>query len=564
MKYSLIIFLMLIITFFMLLYIRSKLYRKNKNPKQNELPINNIINNIEKYNIPIKKISYPIYYINMDKNIERKEYCEKQLSKISNNFTRIRGVVGKNIKNKKGCKIEDIEFINDYKHMSFGEIGCFLSHIKAINLSYDKGDKIAIICEDDVYTEPYKFFQNIEEIVKNAPVDWECLQLFSLNLKIDTNNKNIKYLDYDPEYYGCVSYLISRSGMKKILDTLNYPYHIKRIRDNFPRFGVIDEWLYSIVKTYTISPSIMATNVSLESTLHQNQVEEIHIPGIYNFLKYLNDIIPVKEYVLVKENYDVNFISHIFPKKYITNDIEKANIIIDNINSQQYQKIYDIPKITIDREPNDDSQINADLVITTKMYPKHKQQYIYVPAYSLSFAEYNISPYDLIKPKVLKEKNKFCAFVYSNCDRKFKGVSDREDFFELLQKMSGNRVDSWGKCKNNMKLDHPNSHHDNHKMFSKYKFVIAFENEYVDGYISEKITNPMLAGSIPIYLGCKNVDKHFNIDSFINVRQYDSWEKCIDYILHLDKDNEAYEKIFKNPWLKDNKLNSYFSWYKTD
>ena len=561
MKYLLIIFSTILI----ILLVSLKSTSTKKNLKDNVLFINNIINNIEKYNIPIKKICYPIYYINMDKNIERKEYCENQLSKISDNFIRVSGIVGKNIKNKKGCKIEDINFINDYEHLSHGELGCFLSHIKAINLSYDKGDKMAIICEDDVYTEPYKFFQNIEEIVKNAPKDWECLQLFSLNIKIDVGSKNIKYIKYEPEYYGCVSYLISRFGMKKILDTLNYPYHIKRIKDNFPQFGVIDEWLYSILKTYTLSPPIMGTNVCLESTLHQNHIEEAHIPGIYNLLKYLDAIIPKKEYVLVKEIYDTNFISHIFPEKYITNEIEKASIIIDNINSGDYKKMYNnITKITIDREPNDDSKINGDLVITTKMYPKHKQQYIYVPAYSLSFAEYNISPYELVKPKILKEKSKFCAFVYSNCDKKFKGVSQREDFFELLQKMSGNRVDSWGKCKNNLKIDYNNSHHDNHKLFSDYKFVIAFENEHIDGYITEKITNPMLAGTIPIYLGCKYVDKHFNTRSFINVRDFDSWENCIEYILYLDSHKQDYEKMFKETWLKDNILSSHFSWYKTD
>ena len=53
----------------------------------------------------------------------------------------------------------------------------------------------------------------------------------------------------------------------------------------------------------------------------------------------------------------------------------------------------------------------------------------------------------------------------------------------------------------------------------------------------------MLAGSIPIYLGCKDVDKHFNRDSFINVRDFDTWENCIQYILYLDSNKEEYEKI---------------------
>lgn len=566
MNYLHLLTLLIIIIIILILLLKGKKKTKKDNKViEKSKFVEHFMKNIEKYNtnVPIKKIPYPIYYINMDKNTERKEYCEKQLSKISDNFTRIPGVVGKNIKNKKGCHIEDIIFINDYEHMSQGELGCFLSHIKAINLSYDKGDKIAIICEDDVYVEPYKFFQNIEEIVENAPKGWECLQLVSFNLKIDAiENKNIKYLDWKSNNYSSVSYLISRCGMKKLLDTLNYPYHIRRIKDSLPSYGVIDEWMYSIIKTYTISPPIVASNSILKSTLHQNHVEELHLPYMYDYLKYLHNYIPEKEYIFVKEKYDINFASHIFPEKYLTDDIEKASIIIDNINSPDYKNVYSVPNITIDREPNDDSEINGDLVITTKLYPKHKQQYIYIPAYSISFAEYNISPYELIKPKVLKEKTKFCAFVYSNCNKKFKGVTDREDFFDLLQKMSGNRVDSWGKCKNNNQIDdNSSSHHDNHKLFSDYKFVIAFENEHIDGYITEKIINPMLAGSIPIYLGCKDVDKHFNRDSFINVRDFDTWENCIQYILYLDSNEKEYEKMFKNTWLKDNVLTSHFSWY---
>eukprot|EP00947_MAST-08B_sp_MAST-8B-sp1_P004018 g4018.t1 len=38
-------------------------------------------------------------------------------------------------------------------------------------------------------------------------------------------------------------------------------------------------------------------------------------------------------------------------------------------------------------------------------------------------------------------------------------------------------------------------------LYSQYKFVIAFENHRVDGYVTEKIVNGFLAGAVPLYWG---------------------------------------------------------------
>ena len=39
-----------------------------------------------------------------------------------------------------------------------------------------------------------------------------------------------------------------------------------------------------------------------------------------------------------------------------------------------------------------------------------------------------------------------------------------------------------------------------------YKFHIAIENFQTNYYFSEKIINPLLLGTVPVYLGCKNID----------------------------------------------------------
>ena len=53
-----------------------------------------------------------------------------------------------------------------------------------------------------------------------------------------------------------------------------------------------------------------------------------------------------------------------------------------------------------------------------------------------------------------------------------------------------------------------------------YKFVISFENSSYPGYTTQKLIEPMLVNSSPIYWGNKSVGKDFNTKSFINVFYY--------------------------------------------
>jgi hypothetical protein len=55
------------------------------------------------------------------------------------------------------------------------------------------------------------------------------------------------------------------------------------------------------------------------------------------------------------------------------------------------------------------------------------------------------------------------------------------------------------------------------EVYSQYKFIICFENSYADGYITEKIFNCFLAGSIPIYSGSPQVSKFLSSKSFFSI-----------------------------------------------
>ena len=154
-------------------------------------------------------------------------------------------------------------------------------------------------------------------------------------------------------------------------------------------------------------------------------------------------------------------------------------------------------------------------------------------------------------------ERKFCNFVYSNS-----GWADpiREKFYKEISKYK--RVDSGGAYLNNIGYRVP----DKLDFIKNYKFTIAIENSVVPGYTTEKIIEPMIVNSIPIYYGDPYVDKDFNMYSCIHIRNFDSIQSSIDYIIQLDKDDSLYISKLRQKWFAyeniknvyDRKLRDFF------
>ena len=64
-----------------------------------------------------------------------------------------------------------------------------------------------------------------------------------------------------------------------------------------------------------------------------------------------------------------------------------------------------------------------------------------------------------------------------------------------------------------------------------YRFVIAAENyRGTRGYISEKIIHPMLAGSVPVYLGEEAITEVVPAAAFVDARQFRTHSQLITYL----------------------------------
>lgn len=181
----------------------------------------------------------------------------------------------------------------------------------------------------------------------------------------------------------------------------------------------------------------------------------------------------------------------------------------------------------------------ADYVLDSDFYnhnPRHKRWPIW--------AAWDLKP--LVRPKskeALLHKKKFACMVVSNAHAK-----ERIEFFHLLSKYKP--VDSGGRYLNN--VGGPVA--DKRSFINNYRFVISFENSSYPGYTTEKLIEPMLVNSIPVYWGNPQVHQDFNTRSFVNVNNFKSFNEAAEYIVMLDEDEEKLAAMAAEPWFQHNEI----------
>lgn len=67
-----------------------------------------------------------------------------------------------------------------------------------------------------------------------------------------------------------------------------------------------------------------------------------------------------------------------------------------------------------------------------------------------------------------------------------------------------------------------------------YKFSICYENaSNISGYITEKIFDCFFAGNIPVYLGAKNISDYIPANTYIDKRNFKTYEELYFYIKNM-------------------------------
>ena len=165
--------------------------------------------------------------------------------------------------------------------------------------------------------------------------------------------------------------------------------------------------------------------------------------------------------------------------------------------------------------------------------------------YLNKFRNYNVKSIGAFQKKLTKRK--FCAAVISNHNNY---TFFRIKFIKELNKYK--HVDMGGSYLN----DFGKQIQDKIKFLSSYKFSISMENSNGDGYISEKVIDSLIAGTIPIYYGDYLIDEYINPKCYILIKGQKDIHSKIEYIKKIDNDEKLYNDILKEQiFVNDNYMN---------
>ena len=282
----------------------------------------------------------PLYYINLDRSKERLDNITNTINNtnellINKNIqfkpTRISAIDGKNIENLKTLFINNELPINITPY----EIACSCSHLMAIKKAYDNNDNLAIICEDDIDLTP--FYDNYDYFIENLKFlskDCEIIQGYITN----DPNYSISYkfiynfIPWKLNYYGLLLYIITRKGMKNIIDTF---FEFNKIKPmNNIRF-LSDYIIYKNGKTVTSNiPLCQITNIS--SIIHPGH-RELH----FNANKYIVQ----KNKYLKNLKQDIKSISMPYNKNLLTGDYLIFTSLGDNSKDAYVKWVNYIKKV---------------------------------------------------------------------------------------------------------------------------------------------------------------------------------------------------------------------------
>jgi hypothetical protein len=102
-------------------------------------------------------------------------------------------------------------------------------------------------------------------------------------------------------------------------------------------------------------------------------------------------------------------------------------------------------------------------------------------------------------------------------------------------------IDSYGKFMRNKTLPKDQWRPSKLDIIRSYPFTIAFENSIAEDYVTEKFWDPLVAGSVPVYLGAPNVgDRAPGERCYIDARDYDGPRALAEYLTALTRDPAAY------------------------
>lgn len=238
------------------------------------------INNFNDNNLELINNIDKIYWINLEKSLDRKSNMINLFKNINIENVRINAVDGSLEE-----KIKETYFYGNVNSNNTNkEYSTILSHLntleeykKVSNLKYG----VSMICEDDLSLDFCKYWEyNLEKIINEAPEDWEILMLsyFTLNINFEYN-----YRKWDNDW-SASCYLIRHSSLNKLDKIKNDKKY-----ESFSDVMVADNYIFRIFNTYLFKNPYFTFPDNNNSTIHDYHLD------YHRLYKNINKIIINKE-----------------------------------------------------------------------------------------------------------------------------------------------------------------------------------------------------------------------------------------------------------------------------
>lgn len=168
----------------------------------------------------------PVYLISLKYDVIRRDKLKKCFPVYYDKFIHVEGVDGRKLTAKEYFEKIRGYFIKYNKIMTPGELGCTLSHIKALKEFVETGCRYALVLEDDVIGRDVdldRIFRSLNEMDLNSVL--LCggqISLFERRYQFGRRLKSIdvyKVARFSyPFVYGTCCYVVTRKSAQQILE----------------------------------------------------------------------------------------------------------------------------------------------------------------------------------------------------------------------------------------------------------------------------------------------------------------------------------------------------------
>ncbi len=214
------------------------------------------------------------YLINLPDAQDRLCHAEKELAKLQIPYTVVKAIKGAELDYPHPRFSETSYKLLQGRRRIDAEVGCYLSHVKAIQLFLDSGEDYGLILEDDI-----RFGESAKEVITNAlqTASFDMLRLSTVitgrwTKTVRLSESHFLGVAYTREK-GAGAYLINRKAAQRMVDRylpMKLPFD--------HRFDL--EWLDGY-RTLGITPTLVQQN-GFDSQI-QHDIRAYYLPA---YLRY--------------------------------------------------------------------------------------------------------------------------------------------------------------------------------------------------------------------------------------------------------------------------------------